>query len=225
MSDVPCLEEPSAWPADLGTFYVRNATGSADDLLFVHYSNDQLDIDWRDDIYGNAPHGAVYRFESASGTFQPVEDAVWDRSAQPVTFCEAQYPRDVAFGIGRGVLIFKGREIPVAGRTIIDVWGAPTSPVVAVLSTDGSYVNVPAFTAPTVAGQYYHQLFSEVDGSPIGQPVRVGVGGRSPDLSICWTENDEGYVIYSEISTQLSEGYLSICVVDVRNEMAAFRGE
>ena len=166
----------------------------------------------------------MYRFNSTSQSFQQVDDPAWDESTEPVVFCDVQDRRDVAFGVGPGYLTFEGREIPIAGRTIIDVWGALNSPVVAVLSTDGSYVNVPAFTALTVSGQYYHQLFSEVDGSPIGEPVRIGVGGRSPDLSVCWSA-EETQVIYSEFSSQLPGGYLSICVVDVGDEMAAFRGE
>jgi len=224
VSDVPCLEEPSAWPADLGTFYVRGAAANDGDLLFVHYSIEQLDVDWADDIYGNAPHGAVYRFSSDTPGFQQVDDTAWDESDQAVTFCGAQYARDVGFGIGRGFLTFEGRQISVAGRTIIQIWGAPNSPVVAVLTTDGSYVSVPSLTAPIISGQYYHQLFSEVDGSQIGQSVRVGVGGRTPNIDICWTE-DESYVIYSDYTVPDELNFAAICVVDVRDQMTTFRGE
>ena len=97
-------------------------------------------------------------------------------------------------------LVFDGKNVPVAGGTAIDMAPAPNRNVVAVLSTDGvrastSILFVANFDS---TGQHYGQLFSEVDGSAIGSPVRLGLGGEGSGLkSICWSP-DEDIVIYSE---------------------------
>ena len=211
VSDVPCLA-PTAWPNESQAFLVRRQTTDGDILLFTHQTTEQL-------IEGG--HGPVYRFDPGNETFELVDDAAWDQGEGGVTSCGGGRGRETPFrvvGSFTPSLEFNGQEVPVAGRVAVKLVFAPTASAVAVLSTDGS-VQPPLFSSGFSFGQHYHQLFSEIDGKPIGEAVRLGVGGQV--LAVvrgCWIDGDK-YLIYSQGQERPGSGVGLLCVVRIDEEL------
>ena len=73
------------------------------------------------------------------------------------------------------------------------------------------------------AGQHYHQLFSEIDGEPLGKPVRVPLITAETYFQVSWTR-DEQYVIYAQSSPE-GNGYDLLAVVRVDDELALLEQE
>ena len=212
-SDVPCLQ-PSAWPDRLQYLYTRPDTDGSEVLLLTHQTYEQH-LEYRIDRYtGTGPHGPVYRFDPSTESFALVDDEVWEEADSVVTIGGG---REIAFiPTEDDGITFEGEPVDVEGGTVVLAAGAPDSPAVAVLSTDGISFFRPYNTSFT--GQYYHQLFSEIDGRPLGEAVRVAVGGRdvrSPRIR--WTE-DERYVLYYQDAGRLGNDL--VCVVRVDDELA-----
>lgn len=221
-TDVPCLR-PTGWPdAEMDSrelLYVRPETMGSDVLLLTHQTARQREEDEQDGVIGNGPHNAVYRFDPGAETFELVGDEAWDGATGFVTDCTRSSVRDTAFATpGHDELIFEGEPLAVAGGgDLLRIAGAPSSPAVAVLSTTG--ISFSRFFTPGSTGQHYHQLFSEIDGRPLGEPVRLGVGSNSATVRARWTW-DEQYVIYHHDEVMGRLAYDLICVVPVKEEMA-----
>jgi len=224
-SDVPCLA-PTAWSAEIGSIFLREDSQESAALLLTYYTNDQWIFDTHDQILGNDPHSPVYRFQSQKEYFEEVGDAAWDNLSSEVTDCGAFLNRENPFSAVALVLQFRGQNIAFAGRVVMSITPAPRSPVVAVLSSDGIRIAIiPGAGAPPASGQYFHQLFSALDGKPIGPAVRVAVGGRAKESPrVCWTA-DEHYVIYEQRNSGDKYGVENLCIVDVSNEIATLQGQ
>ncbi len=215
-SDVPCLE-PDAWaPEKRGQILTRPETEGSDVLLLAHQTSAQRREDREDSVIGNGPHGPVYRFDPSIESFELVDDEVWADS-DGVVVIGAGGSRPSPFSSSRG-LHFQDRPVPIQGRSLLFVQPAPFSPAVAVLTAEGPRsISFPIFPGGAT-GQHYHQLFSEIDGEPLGQAVRVPLITRDTYFKVCWTR-DERYVIYSQHGPE-ANGYDFLCVVDVADEMA-----
>ncbi len=215
VSDVPCLE-PTAWPfGEFIAFLVRPEYDGGDVLLFVPQTVEQFIDDGGDGVIGDGPHGPVYRFDPEPETFELVDDSIWDDSQGTVTDCVAQGRRETAFnivGTGYPRLMFDEEVVPVAGGAAVSIQGALRSAAVAVLSVDGT-VDPGLIFGGFAHGQRFHQPFSEVDGSALGEAVRIGGTLGRP----CWTV-DEGYVIYYGALGRETPPRL-ICVVRIDVEL------
>ena len=194
-SDVPVYKPEAWWSDPEPLFWMRSAITEEGGGGLVLAHGPRV-------IPGAIP---LYFYDPSAETFEQTPDEAWDEAGEPTVMCSGSSVRDTPFslqgpGPARKELVFHGKVVPVAGGTAIRIAPAPTRNVVAVLSTDGvrattSILFVANFDS---TGQHYGQLFSEEDGSAIGSPVRLGLGGEgSSDKSICWSP-DETLVIYSE---------------------------
>jgi hypothetical protein len=215
-SDVPCVR-PTAWPEGSSSFLVR--VESSDSVLIAHQTSDQAVQDLRDLIIGNDDHGPVYRFDATAETFGLVDDQVWDDATGMVGSCSGQEARDSPFVLermgGNRFLVFEGRQVDVAGGFAASIWASRAEGnVVAVISASGGG-GIPLISGIRASGQHYHQLFSEVDGESIGEPLRLPFSGARNPPRGCWSP-DNGFVLYSEAS---DGRFNRICIVDVRDEI------
>jgi hypothetical protein len=207
-SDVPCLR-PTAWFSMEGRLLLRSQTEGSDTLLLTH-ENDQQ-------------HGPVYRLAPSTEDFELVEDEVWDHADGTVTVCRDNQYRPVAFTVTEDHrLTLDGQPIEVAGGSVAYTFGVPDRPAVAVLSTDGLPYDFETHHGFT--GQYYHQLFSETDGRPLGEPLRVAVGGARKFVRACRTE-DERFVVYHQDLSFRADDRSFLCVVRMADELAQLEDE
>ena len=215
-SDVPWFE-PEAWATEeLGEFNVRPESDGSAVLLLTHLTYAQELVDEEDGVLGNGPHGRVYRLDPSTNDFELVGDEVWDDADGTVTDCGHTASRPSPFSSSGG-LHFQDRPVPIRGRGLIFVQPAPFSQAVAVLTAEGPK-SIRYILTGGAAGQHYHQLFSEIDGEPLGKPVRVPLITAETYFRVCWTQ-DEQYVIYSQQEPDGSV-YDLLAVVDVADEMA-----
>jgi hypothetical protein len=213
-SDVPCFR-PTAWPNESGEIAVR--MDRPDSMLLAHLTSDQVVEDIGDLITGNDGHGPVYRFNATAKTFELVDDAVWDAATGMAIGCTGQEARDSPFVLermgGNRMLFFEGRQVAVAGGFAASIWDPrEKGGVVAVISASGGG-SIPLISNLSSSGQHYHQLFSEIDGEPIGDPLRLPFSGAPNPPDGCWSP-DNSFVLYSEAS---DGRFNRICVVDVRD--------
>ena len=214
VSDVPCFR-PTAWPEGSTTMLVRADSGAS--LLMTHRTREQVVEDRHDQILGNDAHGPVYRFDATAETFELVDDQVWDDATGMVIGCTGQEARESPFVLertgGSRMLFFDRREIPVAGGNAVSIWDQRDGKIVAVISSSGGG-GIPLISNISSSGQHYHQLFSEVDGEPVGEPLRLPFAGAPGPPRGCWSP-DGGFVLYCDLT---GEGRFDrICVVDVRD--------
>jgi hypothetical protein len=186
-------------------------------LLLTHLTSEQAREDIRDLIAGNDGHGAVYRFDTQSETVQLVDDQVWDEATGISNGCTGQQARNSPFVLermgGNRMLFFEGRQVAVAGGFAASIWDPrEEGDVVAVISASGGG-GIPLISNLSSSGQHYHQLFSEIDGEPIGDPLRLPFSGAPNPPWGCWSP-DNGFVLYSESS---DGRFRRICIVDVRD--------
>ena len=214
-SDVPVLR-PTAFSSEGISLLVRSETDGSDVLLLTHQNNEQRDQDGADGVLGNGPHDPVYRLDPSTSDFDLVGDEVWDDADGMVTDCGPSLTRPSPFSSSRG-LHFQDRPVPIRGQSLLFVKPAPFSPAVAVLTAEGPK-SIRYILTGGAAGQHYHQLFSEIDGEPLGKPVRVPLITAETYFRVCWTQ-DEQYVIYSQQEPDGSV-YDLLAVVDVADEMA-----
>jgi hypothetical protein len=187
-------------------FLLRPESSGGDTWLLTIQTFDQMMKDVRDDRADFYPHEAAFRLSLPAVSLERVDDAVWLESRGRARECgpSANVVRKLAVVDGR--LLHDGRPIPTAGSTVLRIYAAPASDAAAVLSVDGHG------GAEARSGAYYHQVFWDHDGKPMGPPVRLDFprpGGRH--TTACWTPDDQ-YVIY----VQGREGYSEteqFCVV------------
>lgn len=221
VSDVPCVR-PSDW--DFTCPLVRAAEEGSDVLLFTGQTTDQFLADFEDGMNDFQPHSAVYRLDPEVGSFELVGDPAWDDADGGVIICCGGGPssplRIAGFFSPR--LMHNGSRVAVAGGNALNVVTSPTRAVAAVLSSGGFTPGVAFVSSGIGTGQHFHQLFSEIDGSPIGDPVRVGVGDAI--VSACWTAQED-YVIYTQRTGELGSGEVSVCAVPVTEDLPPLEGE
>ena len=224
VSDVPCLRAP-AWPAGVGTPYVRAAADGSDVLLVTGQTPEQFLADFDDGVQDFRPHSAVYRLDPEVGSFELVDDRVWDDSDGEVILVSGSGPASPTFGIAGFFsprLNFHGSSVAVAGGNALSVVTSPTRAAAAMLSSAGYTPGVAFVNSGFGTGQHYHQLFSETDGSPLGDPVRVGVG----DALVVgnWTEQED-YVVYWQRAGGVGPGETTLCAVPVTEDLPPLEGE
>ncbi len=214
-SDVPCFEPVVEGDVPLRLWLRPDGQGG---FLMTWQSRGDILADIEDGSVDAQPHDPrVYRFDVSLNKFVVVDGPVWDTAATPLQDCCPSLIEDGPLQLVEDRLIFEGRTVPVVGGRALDMDDAPTLPVAAVLSTNGSRM-----WFGTATGQHYHQLFSKENGRPIGPAVRLGVGGRNFDRTfIGWTD-DELHVLYR--SNRLDAG-LRFCVVSVGDLLADLREE
>lgn len=218
-SDVPCLN-PTAWPNGTLKFLVRPESASAGSFLLGHQTGEQSRADREDGVTGKENIGPVYRFDPSTGQFELFGRADWDSAEGAVQTCSQSQYGATSFRInGVGIqqtLEFDGRTVSVRGGKALSVHRAPRSLASAVASATGGG-SPPWITSGGASGQHYHQLFSEVDGSPIGDPVRIGVGAGigGERIFACWTKNEQ-YVLYVEPGNRR---FQRICVVPITDPL------
>ena len=222
-SDVPCVRA-SAWPSDLLTPLVRAAEEGSNVVLVTGQTSEQLTTDRSDGLEDFRPHSVVYRLDPEAGSFEPVSDATWDDADSRVTLCGG--PRRPspfrAAGFLSPRLEYNGSMVAVAGGNALLVRASPTQAVAAVLSSAGHSPGGPFAGFSFGTGQHYHQLFSDIDGSPIGDPVRVGVGDALVDA--CWTAQED-YVVYWQRKGDVESGVFTVCAVPVTEDLPPLEGE
>ncbi len=219
VSDVPCFQ-PTAWSSGVaGWRLIRPIPDVEGAILITQQSSEQIDADG-DDGDGMAtffPRDPVYRFSPDTGIIELVDSSVWDNLTTPVEICtNSGSGGDVSPFKEMGTrLFFNEQEIPLAGGSFVGMEGASFSAVVAAISTDGSVLRGVPFVPVTLvkpSGQHFHQLFSRVDGSPIGEAVRLSLVGRADQ---CWAARDK-YVIYRG---GVANKGLTICIVPIEDEL------
>lgn len=213
LSDVPCLR-PTAWPEGSSGYLVRMEAPEL--LLIAHRTSEQAVEDIRDLIAGNDGHGPVYRFDVLAETFDLVDDDVWSEAVGMAIGCTGQQARDSPFGLLRSgtqrVLLFNDQEVTVVGGNAVSVWDVRGHDAVAVVSAEAGG-GIPFLSSVSSSGQHYHQLYSEVDGQPTGDSVRLPFSGTPNPPEGCWFP-DGGFMLYSESSDGRFD---RICIVDVRD--------
>lgn len=200
-SDIP-VAEPGDWPNEPGRMLVRSDARVEGALILTHQTVDQFradrDLDGLTRLY--QPHGVVYRYDPSTQGLTRADDELWDEAQTEVTDCVADRrvffdPADVSIEIiscDPSLVEFRRTPIDVAGGSAVRVFYGTTGSTASILSTDG-FITECGESAP---GQHFHQVYSEIDGTPIGPVLRLGIGGltkRRPDA--CWTRDDR-FVIY-----------------------------
>jgi hypothetical protein len=191
-------------------------------LLIASQTIEQAEADRVDGVRGNNEHEAVYRLERPVGSFELVADEVWDELETRAGTPASGLNRGTPFASDAGRLRFEGRTVPVPGGTLLNLDPAPNHEVLAALSTSGA-APIPFLSSGAADGQHYHRLYSEVDGSPIGPAVRLGVGGRDNGLVNMGWGPDDRYVIYWQ--EDLEGRFDLICVVYVGGEIDSLDAE
>ena len=223
VSDVPCVRA-SVWPSNLLMPLVRAAGHGSDVLLVTGQTSDQSVADSEDGPFDFQPHSAVYRFDPEVGSFELVSDATWDDADSRVVICSGPR-RQSPFRAARFLsprLEYNGSMVAVAGGNALLVRASPTQAVAAVLSSAGHSPGGPFAGFSFGTGQHYHQLFSDIDGSPIGDPVRLGVGDDL--VEGCWTPQED-FVVYWQFEGNLEGGAITLCAVPVTEDLPPLEGE
>ena len=221
VSDVPCVSPPE-W--DFTCLLTRAAEEGSDVLLVTGQTTDQRATDRSDGSRDFRPHNAVYRLDPAVGSFELVNDRVWDDAESTVISCRGSMHQSpfIALGFFTPRLEYNGSIVAVAGGNALLVRSSPTRAVAGVLSSAGFSPGAPFVSSGIGTGQHYHQLFSEIDGLPLGDPVRVGVGDALVDG--CWTAEEE-YVIYWQRKGDVESGVFTVCAVPVTEDLPPLEGE
>jgi len=208
-SDVPCLL-PIEWGEEILTPLVRAETLASQVLLVTGQTDEQRATDRADGLREYRPHSAVYRLDPAVGAFELVDDMVWDNATGGVRLISGSGGSSPLGGV------------EVVGGHRLDTISAPTHAVAAVLSSEGFSPGVPFVSSSFGTGQHYHQLFSETDGSMIGEAVRVGVGDTPVVAN--WTAKED-YVVYWERPSQRGTGPTMLCAVPITEDLPPLEGE
>lgn len=221
VSDVPCFV-PETW-VTRGSLRVRLEDGDLPlSLLLTQQTLEQRIEDNADGRQDFSPHDAVYRFNPELGSFELTCDGAWDQSHSNVATGDSpvsESPFAIPGNSGRPPLLYDGRAVPVVGGTaVLAIRGVLEAgegmvPVAAVVSATGTRA-APFVSSGQASGQHYHQLFSEELGAPIGEALRIGVGGREVGpVKARWGSNSPFIVYYD---TDVEDLFDMICVVDAR---------
>ncbi|MCO6436987.1 MAG: hypothetical protein J5J06_07860 [Phycisphaerae bacterium] len=213
-SDVPCFDTPEWRVQELAYFVLRYEAEGSDILLLTAQTGAQALEDVRDGSQDYQPRLAVYRFDPAEGTGRRVDESAWDDATGPIqTCCTSVLPRE-PFELLGTQLFFEGLLVSVAGGKALKTSDAPSNEALAVLSTNG---RISRFY-PLGSGQHYHQIFSRLDGRPLGPARRLAVGGLENDVVNFEWMNDERYVVYSQALEDIV-GIGRVCIVPVTEEL------
>ena len=212
-SDVPFFT-PNAWPSDSDYVLIRADSEGSDVLLLTSQSQEQRNAREDGEVPGSG-HSPVYRFDPDALTVERVTDAAWDEATGAVTDCNFFHKRHSNFEVRfSGELQYNDTKMDVAGGTALAVIPAPQNDVVAVLSTSGS-ASISFFIIGFPAtGQRYHQLYSEVDGTPVGPALRIPLDTGTYSTPGCWTA-DEKYVVYRDDRLGYGRQWKRIAIVRV----------
>ncbi|MCO6436986.1 MAG: hypothetical protein J5J06_07855 [Phycisphaerae bacterium] len=213
-SDVPCFETPEWRERELAYFALRYESEGSDVLLLTAQTFDNRHDDFQDDQVDYSPNLAVYRFDPAEGTGRRIDDSAWDDATGSTQECCGSVLPMEPFELLGTQLFFEGRLVAVAGGKAIKTSDAPSSDALAVLSTNG---RISRFY-PLGSGQHYHQIFSRLDGRPLGPARRLAVGGLENNVVFFNWMNDERYVVYEQALDDLL-GIGRVCIVPVTEEL------
>lgn len=218
-SDVACVEP--VWNAGLFRFLLRSGGSIQGELLMTVQTFDDFDTDLLDGLDDFIPHQEVYAFDPNTETFTVIENSEWDDATTPVQDCCPSLAEDGPLTLSNRQLLFLGQPVSVVGGTAVDLDDAPSSPVAAVLSTNG---RIGMFS--TTSGQNYHQLFSMETGRAIGPALRLPTGGLNNDRTFIGWSDDERFVLYrgSLESRPKAAATLGIlCIVPVQEHLVEFK--
>lgn len=121
-------------------------------------------------------------------------------------------------------MTFGDKRINVAGGTFVEAYPSRDYDVTAVFSTDGQTAGGGLLFIPgrKGSGQHYHQLYSDVDGTPIGPSLRLPFKNLSvAEPDVCWVAQDE-YVVYFENDNSKGQLLALVHVGDVLRKGTAF---
>lgn len=215
--EAPCLPS-TAWRED-GISLARSEMADGSGLLFItRQTYDQNDEDSLDGTVDYSPHDRVYSFD-AVGTkeFRLVDDNRWDE-AQGLVYERDGGLYDTLFTVsgapGRSPLVYNGRNVGVVGGTAVTaiqpgLVDDEFPPFVAVISATGTRGISFFLFQPSVNGEYYHQLFSEASGQPLGPAIPLPFGRLDYPIRGKWVANNQ-YVIWESGSRD------NLCVIDVQ---------
>ena len=99
VSDVPCVRA-TEWPSNLLTPLVRTAGDGSNVLLVTGQTSEQVTTDDEDGRRDTQPHSAVYRLDRAVGSFELVNDRVWDDAESTVISCRGSMHQSPFIALG-----------------------------------------------------------------------------------------------------------------------------
>lgn len=221
-TDVACVEP--VWDIEVSRFLLRSPednAGSGAMILMTLQSRADFRTDVADGIDDFVPHQEVYHFDARAGTFAIVEHSEWDNAATPVQDCCPSLAEEGPLTLSNQQLLFGGQPVSVAGGTAVDLDDAPSSPIAAVLSTNG---RIGMFS--TTSGQNYHQPFSMETGRAVGPALRLPTGGLNNGRTFMGWSDDERFVLYRgslESRPKAATGLGILCIVPVEQYLAELK--
>lgn len=186
-------------------------------ILIRDFGDEKLFLTVRDEYEKGNKHRAVYLYDPDAQSLQQVPDEKWNTVVNPIAECfsqSQQFPEK--FKVNGEKLFFGNQEVPIKGAVLISLAYSPSGNAVAVLSADGPRKGsfLPFLGGGQNAkGRHYHQLFSVVDGTPIGDAVKLRFTTEKEAYPACWS-TDEKYVFY----TALLNEKLTIIKTDLVNK-------
>ena len=197
---------PTEWSRKGIVFLLRPEADGRSSWLLTAQTFDQMLTDTLDNRTDYYPHEAVFRLDLAAESLERVDDSMWQESTSHAKQCEPPGKILSSLKVENDRLLHHARPIPTAGSRVLRLYPAPVSDVAAVVSVDRGGA------ADGSSDAYYHQIYWNEDGTPMGPPIRLDFprpGGRH--TTACWTPDDQ-YIIY----VQGREGYSEteqFCVV------------
>ncbi|KKT35354.1 MAG: hypothetical protein UW24_C0010G0004 [Parcubacteria group bacterium GW2011_GWA2_44_12] len=191
------LFDTFAWRTQVpGGLFIRDSIDVKNLLLTI-----RSDIEMNYNPGGNK-HGAVYLYDSGAQSLQQVPDEQWDNATTPIIDVKGFFEShkvEAKFKVSGEKLFFGNKEIPYRGKLIMDTAYSPDGNQFAVLSADGPLRSVtPNFLGgggKYAKGQHYHQVFSTVNGTPIGNTVKLPFTTQNQPYSVYWPP-DGKYILY-----------------------------
>ena len=202
VSDVPCITPQ--WENVIADRF-RNEFVNGGRFLFTAQTVEQAEEDFSDGVRDYFPHEAVYAYDLEAKALQLVDGDVWDLAAGIIIHFTTGGDTENFDAFGGGSfsgLTYMGQPVAVAGGHVSGVLDSNgDGPIVAVVSSSGSRA-IGLLGTGGAAGQYYHQLFSEDTGSPVGSAVRLGLGNGTDRINAfgAWT-SDNRHVVYQSGQT------------------------
>ncbi len=195
-SDIPCFN-PAAWTEEVLFFEVKNTNDESGNILLRSVSLDRV-------------AGPVYLFDVNTGGSRLVDDNEWEQSEGLVVDCRSIQVRDSPFEsllFPPRTLSFEGEVVPTIGRNGVTLVYPPSSPSIVYVSTDGD-VDINGVGA---SGQLYYQVFSELDGSALTEPLRIAITGRgNEEISGCFSPDEKLAIFHQNVVS--SELEAKICI-------------
>ena len=147
-------------------------------------------------------HGAVYLYDPSAQSLQQVPDEQWDTATTPIIDVEGFFKShkvEGKFQVNGEKLFFGNQEVLYKGKLIMGTAYSPDGNKFVVLSADGPQrISSPNFLGgggKYAEGQHYHQLFSVVNGAPVGDAIKLPFTTEKQEYSVYWPP-DAKYVFY-----------------------------